>query len=226
MKIASVLYEDDTFGQATTINSPDEVKGYDLMILHGGADISPSIYGEKVVRAHASNEPSLRDRLELACLKAANEAGVAVLGICRGLQLVTAAYGGKLIQHVDGHNGGVHNIWDLRTKTLIREMTTCHHQAVLPDSSAVIIATEPEIDAYTRTCYPGRSDAWIRKVSYGRRAFGPDGKEMENNAVNEVVFWKEQKTLGVQGHPEWHRPTDEAFKYILGLMRELLGLAV
>ena len=69
----------------------------DGLLLTGGEDIDPARYG-------ADRSPRLgavsgeRDALELALLAAARGAGLPVLAICRGIQLVNVALGGTLFQ--------------------------------------------------------------------------------------------------------------------------------
>jgi putative glutamine amidotransferase len=83
------------------------VERLDGLVISGGPDVEPDRYGAergprtKVVRPD-------RDAAELALFETALQAGVPVLGVCRGLQLMNVALGGTLIQHlpdVVGHDG-------------------------------------------------------------------------------------------------------------------------
>jgi len=77
--------------------------GLDGLCLAGGADVDPAIYGAE--RLPLCEEPdSRRDRLESALLHEALERDLPVLAICRGLQLMNAALGGTLEQHIEGHS--------------------------------------------------------------------------------------------------------------------------
>jgi putative glutamine amidotransferase len=68
----------------------------DALILSGGNDVDPTLYGSE--RGVGEKDPDLdRDMAEVAALSAAIETGRPVLGICRGIQLLTAALGGALI---------------------------------------------------------------------------------------------------------------------------------
>jgi putative glutamine amidotransferase len=71
----------------------------DGLVLTGGGDIDPAAYG---MAPHPRTGPvsDERDRAELELLAAALEAGLPVLGICRGLQLLNIARGGTLHQHL------------------------------------------------------------------------------------------------------------------------------
>ena len=73
----------------------------------GGGDIDPDRYGaERSPHCGPPNEE--RDEAELALAAAALDAGLPVLGICRGLQILNVALGGSLHQHLPdlvGHEG-------------------------------------------------------------------------------------------------------------------------
>lgn len=77
------------------------------LILSAGGDVDPQLYG--AARHEKTEEPdSRRDRFELALVRAAVEAGLPFLAICRGMQILNVALGGTLNQHVPdvvGHNG-------------------------------------------------------------------------------------------------------------------------
>ena len=84
-----------------------QLDGADGLVLTGGQDLDlPATDVE--LDPHRWIDPA-RDRHEFALWTAAREAGLPVLGICRGLQLVNVALGGSLILHVEGHDaGGAH----------------------------------------------------------------------------------------------------------------------
>ena len=78
----------------------------DGLLLPGGADIEPLRYDQRPdPRLHGVD--AWRDELELGLTRDFAGAGRPVLAICRGLQVVNVALGGTLLQHVEGHDGGV-----------------------------------------------------------------------------------------------------------------------
>jgi len=75
---------------------------FDALCLTGGDDVEPERYG---ALADPKTEPPDRERdaLELRLLATALRRDLPVLGICRGFQVLNVAYGGSLVQHVEGH---------------------------------------------------------------------------------------------------------------------------
>ena len=95
MQIYSALYRDgahlERFGNLNVVEDPSELKEPGILILHGGEDISPSIYGHGLSSlTRASNKPSFRDRAEVALANRAIGLGIPIFGICRGAQLACA----------------------------------------------------------------------------------------------------------------------------------------
>jgi putative glutamine amidotransferase len=78
----------------------DYVAILDGLVLQGGADIDPALYGEQPRHIVGPIDP-VRDRFELELLREFAAAGKPVLGICRGMQLINVAHGGTLYQDLD-----------------------------------------------------------------------------------------------------------------------------
>ena len=120
----------------------------DGIVIAGGGDIDPAIYGAPRHPKTDVTAPD-RDSWELALTEAAVKLGVPLLGICRGMQMLNVATGGSLHQHVpdlvghDGHTGrvdgfGTHKV-RVTTGSILQsilpggeyfEVPTHHHQAV------------------------------------------------------------------------------------------------
>lgn len=76
----------------------DVLEHLDGVVFTGGADVSPDLYGEP---AHPLTvaRPA-RDAGELPLIRAAIEADLPLLAVCRGMQLMSVACGGRLYQHL------------------------------------------------------------------------------------------------------------------------------
>ncbi|MEU4565165.1 gamma-glutamyl-gamma-aminobutyrate hydrolase family protein [Micromonospora sp. NPDC023956] len=73
--------------------------GVDGVLLVGGADIDPALYGGQV-GPHTGTLAPERDRWESALLRVALAANLPVLGVCRGMQLLNVVRGGSLTPHL------------------------------------------------------------------------------------------------------------------------------
>ena len=78
---------------------PNLLDSLDGILLSGGADINPLFLGEDPVRELHNINP-YRDRQELMIVKMAADRQIPILGICRGIQVMTAALGGTLYQDI------------------------------------------------------------------------------------------------------------------------------
>lgn len=149
--------------------------GLDGLILTGGLDVQPELYGAE---RHPLTDPARpdRDAWELALFRGAEERRMPVLAICRGLQLVNVARGGTLHQHLpeaigtDRHRigGGVFatNTVAVQTQSLLASLVgggelnvhSYHHQGVdrlgeglrvtARDDSGLVQAFESTGDGY------------------------------------------------------------------------------
>ena len=197
MRVYSALYEQqhDPFGitkeTPVCVTSPDAIpedaKGY--LLLHGGEDISPSIYGEKNnTYCHASTTPSRRDQLELALIKRAREIDLPIVGICRGAQLLCCVDGGKLAQHIVGHHDVPHVIINPNNGQELGKSNTAHHQMMIPRYSKM-----------TRV---------LGVVNSPVLSYSENNTLREHDNVPEIVVFNKLKAFGVQFHPEWMKPSD------------------
>jgi len=121
----------------------------DGIVLTGGEDISPLLYGEEPIK-EVKYISYTRDQIELELFDRAYESKLPILGICRGLQVVNVALGGTLYQDIHkqipdalGHlstyrlEGGYHSInilegtrlYDIFEETTI-SVNSQHHQSI------------------------------------------------------------------------------------------------
>jgi putative glutamine amidotransferase len=70
----------------------------DALLLSGGLDVDPALYGEA---PHPATEvDAARDRFEIPLTRAAIARDMPLLAICRGVQVLNVAAGGSLVQDI------------------------------------------------------------------------------------------------------------------------------
>lgn len=114
----------------------------DGLLLSGGADLDPVLYGEEILNDTVKIKPE-RDAFELELFRAFCERGKPVFGICRGCQVINVALGGTLYQDLVEQKGLVHFDVQLRHRVHAEEgsvlwkcfgetffTNSTHHQSV------------------------------------------------------------------------------------------------
>lgn len=138
---------------------PELVGRLDGLVLTGGSDVDPALYGAP---AHPETAVvTARDEAELVLLRAAIAADLPVLGVCRGLQLMVVAAGGRLHQHLPDVPGlaehrrgdGSYARHPVRTSDGSRcrdilgpelEVYSHHHQGVADPGGLTVTALAPD----------------------------------------------------------------------------------
>lgn len=148
----------------------DEILGrIDGLLLSGGGDINPARFSQTVVHPMTYGISDERDAFEIAAFRAAVERDLPTLCICRGIQVMNVALGGKLHQHVPdnvpdaighrqhehgkmrdevGHQvslaAGPHLLHPILGKDQI-DVNSFHHQAVAsPGDNLEVLATSSD----------------------------------------------------------------------------------
>lgn len=183
----------------------------DAFVLWGGTDIHPSYYGQSPHPLNgAPSNPSERDVWEWKAMLHCKANNIPIIGVCRGAQFLCAFAGGKVVQHMMGHNSGNHAIVDI--KGSVYPATSSHHQMLdLYGSKYELLAWTP---------------ANLSKVYMGETAKTPDHirLQMEKGVFKEpeIVYFPDVNGLAIQGHPEWSNATDtfvkECNKYVVDLL--------
>jgi putative glutamine amidotransferase len=158
---------------------------FDALCLSGGEDIEPARYGA-AADPKTETIDKARDALELGLIATARERDVPVLGICRGLQVINVAYGGSLLQHVDGHreaNGPIapHIAVAAPGSKLAAACGTApfsvnarHHQAVARSGLAPGLVPTTLIDGVVEA-FEDQSQRWLVAVQWHpERSADPD----------------------------------------------------
>jgi putative glutamine amidotransferase len=189
-----------TSKEGVGVHKPNDLKDNHILILHGGADISPALYGKPLSRLGAGDHsPSRRDQHEWDLIKAAIERDIPIVGICRGAQMLCAYDGGHLVQHIERHAGDGHLIKDVNTEETVYS-NSCHHQMMVPSKHAEVIA-------------------YCNKATMG---YDENDDPFAVDRVPEVVYFPNIRALGIQGHPEWMHGDTPFVQYCSKLIASLL----
>jgi putative glutamine amidotransferase len=71
----------------------------DAVVFAGGADLDPALYGQPA-HAETTGVRAERDAAEVPLMRAALDRDLPLLGICRGMQVMSVVAGGSLVQHL------------------------------------------------------------------------------------------------------------------------------
>lgn len=184
-----------------------DIKEADLLLLTGGEDINPALYGEKIGRYTYFSER--RDALEVGLYKAAVENHIPVWGTCRGIQLITAMNGGKLVQDMSHHGGHYVRTHD----GLVYPTNSLHHQLCNPYGL-------PKEDYKLLSWCEGISDHYWdgdNKDIY----YTTEG-ELLRAREPESIYFPKTRSIGVQYHPEMMDLRSEAVQYNINLLYKIL----
>jgi len=95
---------------SAALGNLNEASTCDGLVLSGGVDIDPSLYGgaREYKRSPSGGWEKDRDLFEQAVLRLAWERDLPVLGVCRGMQLINVTLNGTLVQDLGIAGDGVH----------------------------------------------------------------------------------------------------------------------
>ena len=166
-----------------TPSHPFDVAKLDGLIIGGGSDIDPRLYG---ARRHPKTVhiDRKRDKMEWKMIEEAYRRKIPLMGICRGMQMLNVFFKGTLNQH----------IFDL-------DLSSLHQRSVFPYK---VIYIRPHTLLYNiwhirKTEVNSLHHQAIEKLGRGLRIGAWD----ENGIVQEIEHIDYPFLLGVQWHPEY-----------------------
>jgi gamma-glutamyl-gamma-aminobutyrate hydrolase PuuD len=80
------------------------------VVLPGGEDISPLLYGQTAQVETGFSSGYHRSLLELALIEQCTNRGIPLLGVCRGFQMINVYFGAQLHQHIGLGQAGVRQL--------------------------------------------------------------------------------------------------------------------
>ena len=199
----------------TTEDAKAMMQRFDGLVLMGGADVNPALYGQ-TAGPHIYGVQPEQDTFETSLLNAALKLDLPVLAVCRGMQLANVVLGGSLVQHL----GELANASDLLAHAPkqfpVGEEFALHQVNIEAGSkmAQALGATQINGASFHHQGIDRLADDLIA-VGYA-----PDG-------ILEAVEHRTKWLLGMQWHPEDTAATDSAqqnlYNAFVRRSRELLA---
>lgn len=176
---------------ANEVTLGDLATRLDGLVLTGGEDVDPSMFGEEPRHGQGTVVVE-RDKMEIALVQMMRAQGKPILGICRGIQIVNVALGGTLYQDLLRQWKG-----QIQHAQLAARNHLSHRVKIAPDSKL-------------SSCFGGETT--IRVNSFHHQAVKNIAPSLQAVAwdaeglVEAVESLNEPFVLAVQWHPEnlWH----------------------
>jgi len=164
------------------------IQEYDGMLFGGGKDINPKYYQEVLKYPGLAQIDEKRDAFEFELFDRAHRRGLAILGICRGIQMINVKFSGTLYQ-------------DLNTEARVERD---HMQsAARSEPTHIVTLTDPESrlgETFKGSCLVNSLHRQaIKRLGRGLKAtaHSEDGLVEAVESADDYPF-----LLAVQWHPE------------------------
>jgi putative glutamine amidotransferase len=170
---------------------PDALANCDGLMLTGGVDVDPAVYGETDRHPTVEIDPE-RDEYELRLARLALDRDLPVLAICRGAQVLNVAAGGTLIQDLPSHDPNVlaHQQSEPKDHT--------SHEITVAEGTCLSMLLGGGRDVSGRVAVNSRHHQSVKDPAPGFvvSATAPDG------VVEAIERPASRFCVGVQWHPE------------------------
>lgn len=165
------------------------------IILTGGEDIDPKIYGENIEWPNLS---PFRDQTEKKLVEIAVAQKIPVLGLCRGMQFLNVFFGGKVVKN-------------------IKEEITAEHS---PGKDHPVTITEEKIISAL-----GKKEVLVNSYhnqAVTAQTLSPQLKSfaIAEQDIIEGLYHPSLPIAGIQWHPERKSPDEEINKKLLEAFKE------
>ena len=179
--------------------------GIDALLLSGGGDVDPSLYGGKDHESIYAVDRG-RDEYEIALARGAAARRLPTLAICRGMQVLNVALGGTLIEDLGSEQPDAMQHW-----TRGRAVTEPQHMVEIEPGSTTAKALETDAVTVNTIHHQG-----IRVLAPSLRVTGRSSDRVIEAVEPRDDAWP---LWGVQWHPEYlgegHRPSVALFEALV-----------
>ena len=188
------------FSDFVEVQKPGDLTKEHTLVVWGGADISPILYGHPISSFTHAGPPSTRDQKEWALMKGAKALGIPIIGVCRGAQMLCALAGGTLIQHVDNHAGTDHYVYTHDRGDNYISVNSLHHQMMNPEG------VEHELLAWSMT-------------NLSKRYIVKDDQQFYMEKEPEYIYFPKVRGHAIQWHPEFLDSGENSTHFIIDTFR-------
>ncbi|WP_148573586.1 gamma-glutamyl-gamma-aminobutyrate hydrolase family protein [Nocardioides caldifontis] len=174
----------ELFDTSSPLADPTAVTAHDRLLVLGGGDVSATCWGgsdDDVPNSYGVDRRADDD--SIAAIRAAADAGVPVLAICRGAQLLNVTYGGTIVPDITDyvlHRGGPGEAMFLDEKVSLTPGTRLH-----------------DLFGTTRLTVRSGHHQAVDRVAEGFRVAA-----VADDGVVEAIEHPSKWLVGVQWHPE------------------------
>ena len=179
------------------------------LLLSGGPDIDPALYGEEPDPNAGLELRRPLDDLELRVLEYVLDRDMPVLAICRGMQLLNVAFGGKLIQDLPDH----------KAQKIDGDWESAYHQIyIAPGAKAAAVIGMAGFFKVNSLHHQGLKEAQ-RAPRLMTTAY-----EVEDGLIEGLESPEHSWVIGLQCHPERQDDVPKLFgNLFLGLHERAAG---
>ena len=197
--------------QRTQVSMRDYVGVLDGLVLQGGADVSPTSYGEQPLRPEWSGDRA-RDLYEIDLLWECVIQQKPVLGVCRGAQLINVAFGGSLWQ-------------DIRTQ-VPNSLGHVDHEAYDGHAHEVDFVAGSSLERL----YPAQKRAKVTSIHHQAvkdlgRGLAVEAHSVPDGIIEAIRWGGASYVLGLQWHPEFHSKHGESLLDCSAVLTEFMQSA-
>ncbi len=160
----------------------------DGLIISGGPDVNPSLYGFDSLAWMCQTPDNYRDSLELQSIDYAYKHQLPILGICRGQQILNVYFGGTLITDIPSQNPS-----DISHRN---DTSKSHHSILFVENSPLIHLAQNDTAWVNSSHHQAVKDLGLGLEVY---AYSSDST-IESIGLEDTTY--NSFFLGVQFHPE------------------------
>lgn len=159
---------------------------FDGLILPGGPDVDPTLFGEEPI-PQIGRTAYRKDAFEIALIKKTREKKKPIFAICRGIQIYNVACGGNLYQDLATQ----YSDYGIRHAQVAPGNFPTHHVQINQNSRlAQLIGTQSYVNS--------RHHQAVKQVASGLRVVA----QATDGVIEALESEKDNLFLGVQWHPE------------------------